>query len=285
MNAPDYNLLLCTNGAAEGRPALDYGVWLAELLHLPVTLLGIVEDPAQEAGVQQMLHEVQTHLESAGISYTTLIRTGRTRDVICDEAIPEQHLAVIGPMGRPRLRRWLRGSAFRRMMPDLQAPFIYTPTAHRQLARILVSTGALEYATSAENWALHLAQRTGADLTILHVAEAVHYRYPTAQQVETHWKDLLKTDIPQARNLRALLEQAQTQGVAATLRMRQGTVVHEIIAEARAGQYDLVVMGTKHSSSSLRRQYLPDVAATVMETLKIPVLVVRAGHACFLEEL
>ncbi len=284
MNAPGYNLLLCTNGAVEGRPALEYGVWLAGLLDLPVTLLGIVETPAQDASIQQTLHEVGANLEAARIAHTTLVRAGHARDTICAEAIPDQHLVVLGPLGRPQWRRWLQGSAFRRMMPNLQAPFIYAPTTHRQLNRILVSTGALDYAVSAECWALYLAQRAGATLTILHVAEAVHYHYPTATQMETHWKALLKTDIPQARHLRALLEQAQTQGVETSLRVRQGTVVHEIIAEARAGQYDLVVMGTKHSSHSLRRQYLPDVTAEVMETLKIPVLVVRAGQACVLAE-
>ncbi len=282
MNTQLYSLLLCTNGALEGRPALEYGVWLADLLRLPVTLLGIVENPLQDAEVQQVLQEVQAHLTSAGIAHTTLVRTGSAQEVICAEADPAHHLAVSGPMGRPQWRRWLKGSTFRRMIPNLRAPLIYTPTAHRQLSHILLSTGALDYAISAECWALHLAQRTGASLTILHVTEAVHYHYPIARQIETHRKDLLTTDIPQARHLRALLEQAQTQGLATTLLVRQGTVVHEIIAEARGGQYDLVVMGTKHSSRSLRRQYLPDVAAEVMETIKIPVLVVRAGQACVL---
>ena len=284
MNTPTLTLLLCTNGAPVGLPALDYGVWLAGVLHLPVTLLGIVESPSQDTLVQEALQAAQMQLEAKHIPFAVQIRSGRARDVICAEAIPEQHLVIIGPMGRPKWRHWLQGSAFRRMMPNLQAPFIYTPAAHCQLNRILVSTGALEHAISAECWALFLAKRTGAALSILHVAETAHYQYPTAEKMETHWKDLLSTDIPQARHLRSLLTQAQAQGVEADLHVHHGAVVHEIIAESRRGQYDLVVMGSKYSSHSLRSQYLPDVAAAVMETLKTPVFIVRAGQNCPLAE-
>ncbi len=282
MNAPEYSLLVWTNGAAKNLHALDYGVWLAGLLQVPVTLLGVVEDPAQATLVERALNETQAQLGAAGIEHTVQLRVGPVGEVVPAAAAPDQHLVVAGPLGRPWWKRWLRGRSLRRMMADLRTPFIYAPTAHRRLARILVATGALERAASAECWALHLAQRTGAELTVLHVAEAGYYHYPTADQMAIHWKRLLTTDIPQARHLRDLLEQARVEGVEATLHVRHGTVVHEILAEAREGSFDLVVMGSKHSSHSLRRHYLPDVTAEVMEALDRPVLVVREGQDCVL---
>ncbi len=280
----EYSLLVCTNGAPDGLPALEYGAWLAGQLRLPVTLLGIVENPSAEEAVKEALRQTQARLEAAGIEHTTRLCSGNAQEVICAETAAEKHLGVIGPLGRPRWRRLLRGRSVRWMMPHLHMPFIYVLAAHCRLERILLCTGALEYAVSAECWAQNLAQRMGAALTILHVAGAVYYHYPTADKLGTHWQDLLETDIPQARHLRALLEQAQARGIETRLRLRQGALVHEIVAEARAGQYDLLVMGSKHSSRSLRRQYLPDVTAEVMETLQLPVLVVRAGQACFLEQ-
>jgi len=243
-----------------------------------------VEEPARRAVVEQVLQETGAKLDAAGVVYTTRLRAGPVREVICAEAIPEQHLVVFGPLGRPWWERWIRGRALRRMMPNLDTPFIFASTAHRQLAHILLCTGGLEYSVSAECWALYLAQQTGAAVTILHVAEAVHYHYPTADQLDTHWQDLLETDIPQAQHLRTLLEQARTQGVQASLHVRHGTVVHEILAEVRAGRYDLVVMGSKYSSHSLRSHYLPDVTAEVMEALQVPVLVVRHGQDCILAD-
>jgi len=282
MKARAYSLLLCTNGAPQGRPALDYGVWLAGRLELPVTLLGIVEESAPETMVREAVEAAEAELDGTGIPYTTRVRPGRARCVIAAEAVADEHLVVLGPMGRSPLRRWLRGRAFRRLMPDLSVPFIYTATAHRRLGRILVSTGALDHAASAECWGVELARRVGAALTVLHVVEPVHFDYPTSERLAAHWQDLLTTDTPQARRLRALLERAEAEGVDAELEVRHGSVMHEIVAQARAEPYDLIVMGSRYSSHSLRSQYLPDVAARVLETLSRPVLVVRAGQWCAL---
>jgi nucleotide-binding universal stress UspA family protein len=282
MSAQEHSLLIWTNGAQKGLHALDYGVWLAGLLQLPVTLLGVVEKPTQGEVVEQALDATQAQLEAAGIEYTVQLRSGPARGVVPALAVPEQHLVVVGPLGRPWWKRWLRGHSLRRMMAALRTPFIYVPTAHRQLARILVATGALHHAESAEYCALDLARRTGAGLTFLYVAEAAGYSYPTAAQMDVHWRDLLTTDTPQARHLRSLLEQARTQGVEPVLHVRHGTVVREILAEAHEGDCDLVVMGSKHSSNSLRRYYVPDVAAGVMEALDRPVLVVEEGQPCIL---
>lgn len=284
MNTSKPSLLLCTNGAPQGLPALSYGAWLAQALQLPVTLLGIIEQGKPAVVVEQALHSAQAQLEAHNVAYTVTLRQGNVRTVICAEAAPEQHIVVIGPLGRPRLRRWLKGRSLRRLIPALRAPLLYAPAARYRLARILLCTGALMRAGSAEEWALQLARRAGAALTILHVAEPASYHYPTAEKVAAGWHDLLQTNTPQARQLGALLAQAQKLGAAATLQVRHGAVVHEIIAEARRDRYDLVVMGSKHSAHSLRRLYLPDVTAVIMETLDTPVLAVRSGQPYLLTD-
>ena len=284
MNEREPGLLLCTNGAQEGRSALDYGAWVAQVVGLPVTLLGIVESQAASTAVEQALRNVESRLEANGVMFSTIRSEGDVREVLAERSVPEQHLVVIGSLGRPAWQHWIHGSSFRRLMPDLRVPLLYVPGLHCRLERVLVATGALGYASSAESWALHLARCAGATLTILHVAEPVVYHYPTSDQMEAHWRNLLQTDIPQARHLRALLEQAQGLNVTARLQVRQGTLVREIIAEARQGGHDLVVMGSKHSSHSLRRLYLPDVTAEVMEALATPVLAVQTGQKCFLAD-
>ncbi len=282
MNAPERSLLLCTNGAPEGIAALTYGAWLAQVVHLPVTLLGIVEAPASHRTVEEALHESRAQLEAQGIANTIIRREGRARDVIPREAKPGQHLVVLGPLGRPLWRQWLRGRSARRLMPHLSVPLLFAPTAHCQLDSILVTTGALEHAASLERCALHLARKVGATLIILHVITKTSYSYPTADEIEARRDDFLQANVPQARNLRALLEEARAMGVTASFEMRHGTIVREIIDEARRGQYDLVVMGSKHSSSALRGLALPDVTAEVMASLEVPVLSVQAGQTCIL---
>ncbi|MCX7855672.1 MAG: hypothetical protein N2556_06820, partial [Anaerolineae bacterium] len=64
------NLLLCTNGHPDTRPALEYGAWLAEAgraLFRAVVLLGVAEKPARLQEVEALLGETADRLTGAGI--------------------------------------------------------------------------------------------------------------------------------------------------------------------------------------------------------------------------
>ncbi len=281
MNTLGRSLLICTNGTPTGLGAVDYGIWLAGQLAFDVTLLGIVEKPEHSAAVVKILEQARTSLEKLGIPYEMHKASGPAREVIAQSAQEGRHLVVMGPLGRPDWKRWLRGHTARRLLPHLKTPLLYVPKAHLRLQRILLCTGALSHARSAECWALALARKTGAALSILHVTENVYYHYPTAEKLRTHWRDLLETDIPQARHLRELKAEAEAMGLAVELRIRQGTVIQTILHEARQG-FDLLVMGSRHSVHSLRVRYQPDVTAEVMESLPIPTLAVQTGQECIL---
>jgi nucleotide-binding universal stress UspA family protein len=56
--------------------------------------------------------------------------------------------------------------------------------------------------------------------------------------------------------------------------VRHGLVVDEIAAEARDGDYDLLVIGA-NTARGLSRWLLDDVTAHVLDEVQLPVLVVR----------
>jgi nucleotide-binding universal stress UspA family protein len=271
-------LLLCTNGCPTTRPALDYGVHLAGVLHTPVVLLGVVETPGQKDAVEQLLQETAERLAIVGVSFGISVDQGRGTLVIARYAHSGPFLTVVGPLGRPAWRRMIQGRSFRRLLEKIETPLLYVPTARLPIRKILVCTGGLGYAEGVEHLALHLAAATGASLTLLHVVEPVNLDYPVARQVQEHWKDIDQTDTPQGRNLRQALEQARIAGLSEQLKIRHGSPVHEIIEEAQSGKYDLIGMGSPYSAHSLRHLYLPNVTAEVAETLHLPVLAVRQGH-------
>ena len=132
--------------------------------------------------------------------------------------------------------------------------------------------GGLGYARTAEQWALFLAQRMGASVTILHVVEPISYDYPIAREVQDHWQEILKTDTPQGQNLREALEIAQDMGVSASFQVRHGDIIHEIFKEINSDQYDLIVMGSPFSSENLRNLFLPNITAEIAERVQYPVL-------------
>ena len=284
MKTAEKSLLLAFSGAETSLAALDYGIWLAEQIGLPVTLLGIVENPARRKRVEQMIDSSSVRLENSGIAFQVLRENGRSREVISRLAVPDQHLSVFGPFDRPRLRRWLRGRSFRRILQEINTPVLYVKKAHPRLGKILVCLGGLGHALSAERWSLFLAERMQACVTLLHVVEPISYDYPVAREIQDHWQDILETDTPQGQNLRVALRMAQEMGVRADFKVRHGDIVHEILAEASAQDYDMIVMGSPYSSNTLRHLFMPNVTAEVAESVDCPILAASFGQEWIFNE-
>lgn len=271
------DILLCTHGHPDTRPALEYGVWLAGTgpargLFREVVLLGVVEKPARRAEVEALIQEMGRRLQEVAVPYRVVLREGKMEKVIVGEAHAER-LTVVGPMGS-RLA-WARSLS--QLLAAVKAPVLWVTETRRRLERVLLCTGGLRYAEGVIRTGGWLAQIVGAAVTLLHVVEPITLEYPVAKEVKSHWANLLETDTLQARRLQRALEILEGMGVAAKVRVRHGPVVHEILHEVREGDYDLVGVGSPYAARSLRRLYRPNVAVEIAEAAGRPVLIARAG--------
>ncbi|HSO12898.1 MAG TPA: universal stress protein, partial [Anaerolineales bacterium] len=77
------------------------------------------------------------------------------------------------------------------------------------------------------------------------------------------------------RSLRKALDLAKEAGLHAKAIAREGHIVEQILSEIRAGDYDLICMGSSYSAHSLRQLYTPNVTAEVAEIAHCPVLMAR----------
>ena len=59
------------------------------------------------------------------------------------------------------------------------------------------------------------------------------------------------------------------------MKVRNGNVLEEILAEVGQGNYDLLCMGSPYSSHALRQFYTPNITAEIAETDLVPVLTAR----------
>jgi len=275
MKAADFQLMLCTNGDEASCPALDYGIWLAELLQTPVFLLGIVEHQDDEKEVGQLLEETQARLQAQGIPHQVLIDRGRGSLVIARHAQEGGFITVVGPLGRPVWRRYLQGRSFRRMLSRIETPIVYVKESRLPLQHILLCLGGLGYAQSVAQLCIELARSVKVRITVFHVVEPITLEYPIAKTVQEHLDNILETDTPQGKNLSRVMEDIKTAGLESELRVRQGNPVREILREVEEGDYDMIGLGSPYSVHSLRHMYMPNVNAEVAEAVGIPVLTAR----------
>jgi nucleotide-binding universal stress UspA family protein len=275
-----HELLIATNGFKDTWAAIEYGAWLAELMQVKVTLLGVAEQLSHAAiddhhPLEDIFSKAVELFQSRGVEYSLEVRNGRAEQMIPERANQGDFLTVVSPLGRSRLRHWLTGRSFRVLMEDIKGPILYVPEVRLPLKNLLISAGGLGYEVDAENLALQVATLSRADVTILHVIPPTDLDYPTTRDVLDHTGDLQDTNTLLGRSLRKGLEIAEGAGLNAKLITRQGHVVEGILAEVKKGNYDMVCMGSRYSAHALRQLYTPNITAEVAEAANCPLLTVR----------
>jgi nucleotide-binding universal stress UspA family protein len=277
-------LLICTNGFEGTWPSVEFGLWMAAAIGASVSLLAILEDgaeasPAAQSQLNELVQRAQALFTKNGLNITIERRNGNAEEVIPMAAEADDSIVVLGPLGRPILRRFLVGRSIRSLLEEISTPVVYVPRACLPVSRMLFCAGGLGYDMNAEHLGVRLGLAAKAKATLLHVAPPVDLEYPTAIAEREHWRDLVNTDTLTGRNLRRALEQARAAGLDVEIKMRQGSVVDEIQAELREGHYELVCMGSGHSARGLRQLYEPNVTEEIAEASACPVLTARHDPA------
>lgn len=275
------DILIFTNGRPTTFPAIEYGAWLGASLRTSVRLIGLDEDPSPSQ-IDEETHPLEVvfaqaveAFKKAGVAYQLEVQKGHAEESIPARVKGQDALVVLGPLGRPPLKRLLSGRSFRHIMEHVSAPIVYVPQVKLPIKRMLVCLGGLGYEVTAENLAMQLAGLSRADVTLLTVVPPIDLDYPEARQVQDNWEHLADTDTLTGKSLRRGLEIAQQVGLTASVKVRNGNVVEEILSEVQAGNYDLLCMGSPFSTNSLRQLYTPNVTAEIAELDSMPVLTAR----------
>jgi len=273
-------VLITTNGYEGTWPAIEYGAWVAQAINADIQLLGVAEgipegtEPKSSA-LDDLLGRGAALFDDRRLRYSIERRMGRCEQVVSHAAGDIKGLTVLGPLGRPFLRRMLMGRSIRGLLETISTPVLYVPHACLPLKKMLICVGGLGFEMTAEHLAVKLGVAAGAAATLLHVAPPSDLEYPTARIERERWRDLENTDSLLGRNLRAALETARAAGMTASITARQGNVVEEIVGEMKSGQYDLICMGSPHGVGGLRHLYEANVTDEVAEQAHCPVLTAR----------
>jgi len=141
--------------------------------------------------------------------------------------------------------------------------------------RILVATDFSDSSQQALEHALHLAEKFGSELTLVHSWEAPDYSYAAGLYFAG---DVIA---PIERAAVARLEEATTQlklrYPSAKSLLRAGAPWEEVLSAAVQVKADLIVMGT-HGRRGLERALLGSVAEKVVRMAPVPVLTVHGGR-------
>ncbi|MFZ3047102.1 MAG: universal stress protein [Desulfatirhabdiaceae bacterium] len=155
------------------------------------------------------------------------------------------------------------------------------------IKKILYATDLSDNARHAYGYAASIANRFGAEITVLHVIEELSQQL-SFQMVdllgEEKWQELQKSRSQEVvgsirKKLDAFCRDMDTQNAACPFAVSEikvifGNPVEEIINESNAAPYDLVVMGT-YGHGVLAGAMMGSTAMRVVRRSVVPVTVVR----------
>jgi nucleotide-binding universal stress UspA family protein len=142
------------------------------------------------------------------------------------------------------------------------------------LRRILVPTDFGEAAAKALDFAVDLAKKYGAKITLLHVYEVPVYPYPgTLADID------FVTPIREAaqKELASAFDALKLRGAEARSELQYGVPWSAILDTAAHQKADLIVMGT-HGRKGVMHALLGSVAEKVVRLSPVPVLTVRSSE-------
>lgn len=147
----------------------------------------------------------------------------------------------------------------------------------RLIDKILVFIDGSEQSITAAQYALCLAQATGAALRALYVIntraldDLVKASIFLMEEQEEYKRDI---EADAARYLKLVTDMARRKGVAIETTIRKGSTHQEILADVRENEFDLLIIGELSRIRS-RRDELYNDAERAMRQVNCSVLIVK----------
>lgn len=148
-----------------------------------------------------------------------------------------------------------------------------------KIKKILYATDLSESASHAFGYALRLALSNEAKISIINVYE----KLTNQTNIQMRSEDLQTAKAKLAEKIKSRLQlycekekngEGEYERLIETIYVAYGAPVEEILKQAKAGNYDLIVMGT-HGHGFLFSALIGSTARKMVKQSEIPVLVVR----------
>ncbi len=225
-------------------------------------------------------NEQEARVLAATLSYLAhepdrvLQLSGKFKQVLIDELDPDVHeLVILGTSAVPT--RPGKSRLSRIVAEQIADSVLLIRNPPVEVERVLICTGGHAGSNIVLERGLSLASCCGAEATILHVVSSSPSMYTGLKALDESLADILQRETPLAQHLREAAARAERAGVRASLELRHGVVVEEILRAAEVGKYDLIVIGAPEPRRLLTRLALGRIGPQLLTSAQASVFIAR----------
>jgi universal stress protein A len=184
-------------------------------------------------------------------------------------------LVIVGKMWRRGLTGLLFGSVPHSLLADVRANLLIARQVRIKFGRLLIAVAAGPGQKQALRWGGLVARAFEAQPVLFHVTEHAPGMFDGLAAVDESLSQFMRSNTVEARAFAGAAQSLRMFDLEPELKLAQGSVVDEMVTEARAGNYDLIVLGSSYSAAMSARWLMPRVTEGVVKHAPCPVLVVR----------
>ena len=268
-------ILICSDSSEQAESAVRLGAAIAGGCQAEVTLLGIIELPAESKTVTDSLARGLAILQDKKVRTESITRTGKAIEEIIkrtQEAVYD--LVVVGAVRKQSRGAFWMSSKSYKIIKEVTPPVMVVAGKSSSLKHILICSGGKRYIENAVRFTGEIARGVGSQVSILHVLPETPAIYAHLPRMMDDLDELLRSKSELGTNLREANETLEALQVGAEVRLRRGAVLEQILREVHEGDYDLVVVGST-IAHGLTSYALGDVTREVVNRTSKAVLVVR----------
>src|SRR6266478_3645939 len=272
-------ILICSDGTSPADSATQIGGLLTGPTHAKTTLLGIAENPQDERPLRDALEAQARALRVQGVAPEIVVLDGDPiRQILIQTSKETYDVVVIGARRKGTTGLYWRSEKTYEVIKLIPPPVLVAIGECATLKKFLVCTGGKEFIEEAVQLTGKLAAAVGASVTLLHVMAEPPAIYADLVRLEEDVDRLLESKSELGVNLGRQKKDLERCGVHAEIRVRHGIVVEQVFAEARDGNYDLIVTGSSQARGMLRHYIMGDLTRSILNHANCPVLVARGGR-------
>jgi nucleotide-binding universal stress UspA family protein len=271
-------LLIATGGGAHSNLAVQMGAQFVAAAGFTPTLMMVIKHEAEYSHAEAVLARAVILMGLEPGTVKTRIRIGNpAKKIILEAESGKYDMVILGSRPTHTLLTRLLGSTAEWVIAHAPCPVIVAKGNPTPLRRILLCVTDVEIPSQHTLFTGRLASliEKPPEITILHVMSQISAG-PTASgewQLYANAAELMQGAVPEGELLRRDITALARLGTDIQPRVRHGSVVEEILSEAREGDYDLLVIGA-HQARGWQRFLLDDLAHQIVVGADRPVLVV-----------
>ena len=143
------------------------------------------------------------------------------------------------------------------------------------MKKILVPTDFSDCAGMALRYAVYIAKKTGAKITLVHVCDLLDDNFNNLKRIIREYNKEKIAEL--TASLEHLKKRVEKEDVAITTQLYNGAIADSILMASREHHSDLIVMGTL-GATGLKRLFFGTKAAAVINKSIIPVITIPYGY-------